>query len=56
MINYIFQTKMIRHTNTGYCLSIPKPGDPAMPILLSCDTHSLGQKWIMQSKFKWQAS
>lgn len=49
-------TKMIRHTNTGHCLSKPRPGDATQPVLATCDSHNPGQKWIMQSKFKWQAS
>ena len=47
---------MIKHTNTGHCLSKPRPGDATQPVLATCDSHAPGQKWIMQSKFKWQAS
>ncbi|XP_033227598.1 polypeptide N-acetylgalactosaminyltransferase 5 isoform X2 [Belonocnema kinseyi] len=53
---YDENTKMIRHTNTGHCLSKPRPGDATQPVLAICDSHVPGQKWIMQSKFKWQAS
>ncbi|KAF7989983.1 hypothetical protein HCN44_008657 [Aphidius gifuensis] len=53
---YDKDTRMIKHNNTGYCLTIPKTGDSSMPVLSPCDTHALRQKWIMQSKFKWQAS
>ncbi|XP_011304584.1 polypeptide N-acetylgalactosaminyltransferase 5 isoform X1 [Fopius arisanus] len=53
---YNEETRMIRHTNTGHCLSIPPPGDAAQPVLSPCDTHNSGQKWIMKTKFKWQAS
>ncbi|XP_015113922.1 polypeptide N-acetylgalactosaminyltransferase 5 isoform X2 [Diachasma alloeum] len=53
---YNEETKMIRHTNTGHCLSIPPPGDAAQPVLSPCDVRNPGQKWIMKSKFKWQAS
>lgn len=53
---YNNQTKMITHTNTGYCLSKPRPSDATQPILANCDPRVPGQKWIMQSKFKWQAS
>ncbi|XP_043276727.1 polypeptide N-acetylgalactosaminyltransferase 5 isoform X1 [Venturia canescens] len=54
--SYSKDMKMIRHMNTGHCLSVPRPGDSAQPILAECDPHNVGQKWIMQSKFKWQAS
>ncbi|XP_066597733.1 polypeptide N-acetylgalactosaminyltransferase 5 isoform X1 [Prorops nasuta] len=53
---YNAETKMIRHTNTGHCLSNPRNGDPMQPVLSICDSRNLGQKWIMRSKFKWQAS
>ncbi|XP_015600432.1 polypeptide N-acetylgalactosaminyltransferase 5 isoform X1 [Cephus cinctus] len=53
---YDDETKMIRHTNTGYCLTKPKPSDATQPVLAVCNSENLGQKWIMQSKFKWQAS
>ncbi|XP_034948110.1 polypeptide N-acetylgalactosaminyltransferase 5 isoform X2 [Chelonus insularis] len=54
--SYNEETKMIRHSNTGYCLAVPQQGDVSMPVLAPCDVHNLGQKWIMASKFKWQAS
>ncbi|KAL6448178.1 hypothetical protein ACFW04_000292 [Cataglyphis niger] len=53
---YNDETKMIRHTNTGYCLSKPHSGDASQPVLAQCDVKNIGQKWIMRSKFKWQAS
>ncbi|XP_008551320.1 polypeptide N-acetylgalactosaminyltransferase 5 isoform X2 [Microplitis demolitor] len=55
--SYNEETKMIRHTNTGHCLSVPQTGeDVTTPILTPCDAHNSSQKWIMASKFKWQAS
>ncbi|CAD6234224.1 GSCOCG00007669001-RA-CDS [Cotesia congregata] len=54
--SYNEEDKMIRHTNTRHCLSAPQSGDLTTPILISCDPHNLSQKWIMASKFKWQAS
>ncbi|KYN07551.1 PREDICTED: polypeptide N-acetylgalactosaminyltransferase 5 [Cyphomyrmex costatus] len=53
---YSDETKMIKHTNTGYCLSKPHSGDAAQPVLAQCDVNNIGQRWIMRSKFKWQAS
>ncbi|XP_001602037.2 polypeptide N-acetylgalactosaminyltransferase 5 isoform X1 [Nasonia vitripennis] len=53
---YNEETKMIKHVNTKHCLSKPRPSDPTQPVLAPCDSKSVGQKWIMQSKFKWQAS
>lgn len=53
---YNDETKMIKHTNTGYCLSKPHSGDASQPVLGQCDVNNIGQKWIMRSKFKWQAS
>ncbi|CAL1684945.1 unnamed protein product [Lasius platythorax] len=53
---YNDETKMIRHTNTGHCLSKPHSGDASQPVLAQCDGNNSGQKWIMRSKFKWQAS
>ncbi|XP_025988273.1 polypeptide N-acetylgalactosaminyltransferase 5 isoform X2 [Solenopsis invicta] len=53
---YSDETKMIKHTNTGYCLSKPHSGDASQPVLAQCDVNNIGQKWIMRSKFKWQAS
>ncbi|XP_020293598.1 polypeptide N-acetylgalactosaminyltransferase 5 isoform X1 [Pseudomyrmex gracilis] len=53
---YNDETKMIRHTNTGHCLSKPHMGDASQPVLAQCDVNNIGQKWIMRSKFKWQAS
>lgn len=53
---YNEETKMIKHTNTGHCLSKPRSSDAMQPVLAPCDPHNIGQKWIMRSKFKWQAS
>lgn len=53
---YNNETKMIRHTNTGHCLSKPHSGDASQPVLAPCDANNIGQRWIMRSKFKWQAS
>jgi hypothetical protein len=47
---------MIKHVNTKYCLTKPRLNDTPQPILAQCDTKAIEQKWIMQSKFKWQAS
>lgn len=52
----IFQARMIKHINTKYCLAKPRHNDATQPILAQCDLKATGQKWIMQSKFKWQAS
>ncbi|XP_044595418.1 polypeptide N-acetylgalactosaminyltransferase 5 isoform X2 [Cotesia glomerata] len=54
--SYNEEDKMIRHTNTRHCLSASQSGDLTTPILIPCDPHNLSQKWIMASKFKWQAS
>ncbi|XP_011495007.1 PREDICTED: polypeptide N-acetylgalactosaminyltransferase 5 isoform X2 [Ceratosolen solmsi marchali] len=53
---YNEKTKMIKHVNTKYCLTKPRLNDTPQPILAQCDTTAIEQKWIMQSKFKWQAS
>ena len=47
---------MIKHMNTGYCLAKARPNDSTLPVLEECDPREKGQKWIMQSKFEWQAS
>lgn len=41
--------------NSGNCLTRPTRADPKTPVLKPCD-DSKGQEWLMQSKFKWQAS
>jgi len=51
----LFQTGLIRHVNSGRCLSKPESRDVTLPILRRCDS-SLGQQWIMKSRFKWQAT
>ncbi|XP_043506610.1 polypeptide N-acetylgalactosaminyltransferase 5 isoform X3 [Frieseomelitta varia] len=53
---YNEETKMIKHTNTGHCLSKPRSNDAMQPVLAPCDSQNIGQKWIMRSKFRWQAS
>lgn len=53
---YNEETKMIKHTNIGHCLSKPRSNDAMQPVLAPCDPHNIGQKWTMRSKFKWQAS
>ncbi|KDR19630.1 polypeptide N-acetylgalactosaminyltransferase 5 isoform X1 [Zootermopsis nevadensis] len=52
---YNTQDRTIKHINTGQCLQKPDIRDTSQPLLRSCD-HSLGQQWIMKSKFVWQAS
>ncbi|KAI4456061.1 n-acetylgalactosaminyltransferase [Holotrichia oblita] len=47
-------SRSIRHENTGQCLQKPEASDMNLPLMRRCD-HSLGQQWIMQSEFKWQA-
>jgi len=46
--------KTIKHAASGKCLSKPVTGDVTVPVLVHCD-GSAGQRWIMDSKFKWQA-
>ncbi|XP_065220066.1 polypeptide N-acetylgalactosaminyltransferase 5 isoform X2 [Planococcus citri] len=45
----------IKHINTEQCLARPNAKDATTPLLKECD-GSLGQRWIMKSKFHWQAS
>jgi len=52
---FCLQDHTIKHINTGQCLQKPDIQDTSQPLLRSCD-HSLGQQWIMKSKFVWQAS
>ena len=47
------QDKSIRHMNTNRCLAT-KNNDPSNPVLQECD-NSPNQRWIMKTKFKWQA-
>jgi polypeptide N-acetylgalactosaminyltransferase len=51
---YLFQDHSIRHKNTGQCLQKPDHSDTSKPLLRPCD-NSVGQQWVMDSKFKWQA-
>ena len=39
--------------NTNRCLAT-KNNDPSNPVLQECD-NSPNQRWIMKTKFKWQA-
>ncbi|KAF4518103.1 hypothetical protein B566_EDAN007804 [Ephemera danica] len=48
-------SKSIKHKNTGHCLQKPDHRDASKPLLQACD-GSMGQQWIMESKFKWQAN
>ncbi|XP_026466118.1 polypeptide N-acetylgalactosaminyltransferase 5-like isoform X2 [Ctenocephalides felis] len=52
---YDEEAKTIKHTNTGNCLQRPSPQDSSQPLLRPCD-NSKGQKWVMMTKFKWQAN
>uniref|UniRef100_A0A224XLV8 Polypeptide N-acetylgalactosaminyltransferase n=1 Tax=Panstrongylus lignarius TaxID=156445 RepID=A0A224XLV8_9HEMI len=45
----------IKHINTDQCLQKPDPRDISQPLLRRCD-GSRSQQWIMNSKFKWQAT
>lgn len=55
--NWVYSEKdrTIKHVNTDQCLQKPDSKDPSTPLLRRCDA-SLGQQWIMNGKFKWQAS
>lgn len=44
----------IKHINTEQCLDRPKAKELSTPLLKDCD-GSIGQQWIMKSKFRWQA-
>lgn len=50
-----FKDGLIRHVNSGRCLSKPESRDVTLPVLRRCDGSS-GQQWIMKSRFKWQAT
>ena len=52
---FCLQDRSIRHKNTGQCLQKPDHSDTAKPLLRPCD-NSVGQQWVMDSKFKWQAN
>ncbi|XP_046673810.1 polypeptide N-acetylgalactosaminyltransferase 5 isoform X1 [Homalodisca vitripennis] len=52
---YSEKERTIKHVNTEQCLQKPEPRSPSTPLLRNCDS-SIGQEWIMKSKFKWQAS
>ncbi|EFX67256.1 hypothetical protein DAPPUDRAFT_218737 [Daphnia pulex] len=52
---YEAQDGLIRHVNSGRCLSKPESRDVTLPVLRRCDGSS-GQQWIMKSRFKWQAT
>jgi len=44
----------LRHVNTAKCLTT-QAHDPSSPKLVSCEGEA-SQQWLMQDKFKWQAS
>lgn len=44
----------LRHVNTAKCLTT-QARDPSSPKLVSCEGEA-SQQWLMQDKFKWQAS
>ncbi|KAK7871232.1 hypothetical protein R5R35_001093 [Gryllus longicercus] len=52
---YNSEDGIIKHVNTGQCLQMPDPHDMSQPLLRNCD-GSKGQKWVMKSKFRWQAT
>ncbi|XP_057368291.1 polypeptide N-acetylgalactosaminyltransferase 5-like isoform X2 [Daphnia carinata] len=52
---YEAQDGLIRHVNSGRCLSKPESRDVTLPVLRRCDGSS-GQQWVMKSRFKWQAT
>lgn len=54
-IFFLLQDRTIKHENTEQCLQKPDARNPSTPLLRNCD-NSIGQEWIMKSKFKWQAS
>jgi len=54
--NYDSETALIKHVNSGRCLTKPEARDVTLPVLRRCDSSSLGQQWIMKSRFKWQAT
>ncbi len=54
--HYSQSEKTIKHVSSGKCLSRPTDGDVTAPLLTKCDSANDGHKWIMDSKFKWQAA
>lgn len=52
---YDNELMIIKHINTDQCLTEPNPKDPSTPLLKECD-GSIGQRWLMKSKFHWQAN
>lgn len=52
--HYSLTDRSIKHVASGKCLSKPGSTDLTTPVLAHCD-GSEGQKWTMDSKFKWQA-
>lgn len=52
--HYSLTDRSIKHVASGKCLSKPGSSDLTTPVLAYCD-GSEGQKWTMDSKFKWQA-
>jgi len=53
--HYSRNDQSIKHVASGKCLSKPSESDVTTPMLTRCD-GSDSQKWIMASKFKWQAA
>ncbi|XP_035707517.1 polypeptide N-acetylgalactosaminyltransferase 5 isoform X2 [Folsomia candida] len=53
--HYSQTERSIKHVSSGKCLARPTDGDVTAPLLSKCDGTD-GQKWIMDSKFKWQAA
>ncbi|XP_040061981.1 polypeptide N-acetylgalactosaminyltransferase 5 [Ixodes scapularis] len=52
---YDKEEQTFKHVNTARCLDQPASSDPSLPVLKECDGRS-SQRWVMQGKFKWQAS
>jgi len=52
--HYSPKERTIKHVASGKCLSKPGSNDLTTLVLSYCD-GSEGQKWTMDSKFKWQA-
>lgn len=52
---YDKEEQTFKHVNTARCLDKPGPQDLTLPVLRECDGRS-SQRWVMQGKFKWQAT
>ncbi len=53
--NYDESDQSIRHMNTNRCLAT-QSHNPSDPVLQECSSNSPNQRWVMTSKFKWQAN